>query len=426
MTKRMLASRDAGGAVAALVAGNENLQKDLEASMKDDKAFREYVDENYDSRADYWKLMNDGTLKQDKDWWLKDENGLFINEDGTHTAERKENTIGSEGIETGLLNILFGEKQNGGSIKNHGKKYDDFSPLEKTISNYIMSEAEISSHYDKASEIGMENTKWNNDKKTLDMDLVMGYAGNSIASQVFARYYDSTVDAKYADLHNLDVDIANTHAVTDAAGGRFGKLYKVKSEFYSSIGSFFESRDTKITGVYGDYIRDKAGNLLTNYKLDDGRIVSWKDFYQSYDNLHYGIDLIKNSGSDNLLLGLSGKIWKNGWDTSEGWTVHSNYGYKFENSFISTGVYGEYGHLAKQSNLQADIFYNANDKVGVFGGTGKKSTGDHLHYSIYTQNSYYSDSTMRILLGKNYKVGSMYNGSWRTVYNPTKLYERNK
>lgn len=87
------------------------------------------------------------------------------------------------------------------------------------------------------------------------------------------------------------------------------------------------------------------------------------------------------------------------------------------------GIYGEYGHLSKQSDLQIGKFYNANDKVGLFGSTGSKSTGAHLHYSIYTQNSYYSDSTMRILLGNNYQHGSIYNGSWRTVYNPTKFYE---
>ena len=34
--------------------------------------------------------------------------------------------------------------------------------------------------------------------------------------------------------------------------------------------------------------------------------------------------------------------------------------------------------------------------------------------------------TMKILFGKNYQVGSMYNGSWRTVYNPTSFWEKYK
>ncbi len=65
MTKRMLASRDSGGAVAALVAGNENLQKDLEASKKGARAFREYVDENYKSDGDYWLVHKDGSVSWD-------------------------------------------------------------------------------------------------------------------------------------------------------------------------------------------------------------------------------------------------------------------------------------------------------------------------------------------------------------------------
>lgn len=50
---------------------------------------------------------------------------------------------------------------------------------------------------------------------------------------------------------------------------------------------------------------------------------------------------------------------------------------------------------------------------GLFGNTGNKTTGSHLHYSVYTKdNIAYSDTTMKILFGKNYQVGSMYNGSW--------------
>ncbi len=57
MTKRMLASSVAGSAVEALVNGSESLQKDLEASRKGDRAFREYVDETYDSTRDSWAPM---------------------------------------------------------------------------------------------------------------------------------------------------------------------------------------------------------------------------------------------------------------------------------------------------------------------------------------------------------------------------------
>ncbi|GEM_PF-1159817 len=79
----------------------------------------EMIDGILDSRSwventgdtDYWKLMEDGSLKYDGDGWLKDENGMYINRDGSKTDEPiKGKTVGSEGIETGLLEILALEK----------------------------------------------------------------------------------------------------------------------------------------------------------------------------------------------------------------------------------------------------------------------------------------------------------------------------
>lgn len=90
-----------------------------------------------------------------------------------------------------------------------------------------------------------------------------------------------------------------------------------------------------------------------------------------------------------------------------------------------TEISGEYGHLKDQSTLQNNVFYFSTQNAGLFGNTGNKTTGAHLHYSVYTkENIAYSDTSMKILFGKNYQTGSMYNGSWRTVYNPTSFYER--
>ena len=124
-------------------------------------------------------------------------------------------------------------------------------------------------------------------------------------------------------------------------------------------------------------------------------------------------------------LGISGTTFE--WNSAEGWTVRTAYGYNFESSFIGVGLYGEYGHLREKSNLLVNTFYKANQTVGLFGTTGEKSTGPHLHYSMYTKDStYYSQTTIKMLLGNNYKTGSMYNGSWRTVYDPTIFYNQYK
>ncbi|MDR0589339.1 MAG: hypothetical protein LBG25_02205 [Spirochaetaceae bacterium] len=64
----------------------------------------------YDSGRDFWQLTGTGGLRYDGSGYLRDVDGLYINYDGTKTVEPvKEGpgrTVGSSGIETGLLRIL--------------------------------------------------------------------------------------------------------------------------------------------------------------------------------------------------------------------------------------------------------------------------------------------------------------------------------
>lgn len=163
---------------------------------------------------------------------------------------------------------------------------------------------------------------------------------------------------------------------------------------------------------------------LSNIQSISDIIPYYQEYYKTYNNLHYGIDLVIDSGNEDILLGFSGKVYSNGYDEAEGYTVHMGYGYEFEDSFIDLGIYGEYGHLKEKSQLTVGNMYQGNKTVGLFGNTGTKTTGVHLHYSIYTQdNVSFSNTTMKLLLGLDYSKDSMYNGSWRTVYNPSKLFE---
>jgi len=61
----------------------ENLDMDITAyklsqHLGDDSIFAGYVAGNYDASADYWKLMDDGTLVNDGSGWLTDEHGRAI------------------------------------------------------------------------------------------------------------------------------------------------------------------------------------------------------------------------------------------------------------------------------------------------------------------------------------------------------------
>ena len=66
-----------------IIDTNQNLQNDLAvfdyAAMTGDwGAFGSYVNAAYDSSADYWKLMDDGSLAYDGKANLYDENGKLI------------------------------------------------------------------------------------------------------------------------------------------------------------------------------------------------------------------------------------------------------------------------------------------------------------------------------------------------------------
>jgi hypothetical protein len=98
-------------------------------------------EENYlenDSSADFWRLKEDGSLEFDGDGWLKDEDGRYILTNGMRLSEAelaqnppwlKNIRIGAKGIETGLLNILFG----GTSREAYSSFTDDQIGLVQTI-----------------------------------------------------------------------------------------------------------------------------------------------------------------------------------------------------------------------------------------------------------------------------------------------------
>ena len=220
---------------------------------------------------------------------------------------------------------------------------------------------------------------------------------------------------------NLDMDIT-AYKLSQYLGdesifaGYVAGSYDASADYWKLMddGTLVNDGSGWLTDEHGRAIRNKDGNILPDYR----------EYYKTYNNLHYGIDLVIDSGKDDILLGFSGKVYLNEYNEAEGYTVQMKYGYNFEDSFIDLGIYGEYGHLKEKSHLIKNQFYSGKEKVGLFGNTGTKTTGAHLHYSVYTQdNVSFSDTTMKLLLGLDYSKDSMYNGSWRTIYNPSKLFE---
>jgi hypothetical protein len=113
------------------LAFDDNLIRDIVAYMGGADFFNAYVDNNYDSSSDFWKLMRDGTLVNNNTGWLTDEDGNpVLNENGEQ--------IGAEGIETGLLNIIFGGTHNVG--------YDEYNDEQIRFVQNLMISARMNYH----------------------------------------------------------------------------------------------------------------------------------------------------------------------------------------------------------------------------------------------------------------------------------------
>ena len=337
--------------------------------------------------------MDDGTLVNDGSGWLVDEHGRAIrNKDGKQ--------IGADGLESGLLNILFGG--------TNGKGYNEFDFSERLLSFNILKNSGFSASYPEGELRGMHNAQWDKtDERALNMDYVMENAGNTIATQVFVQYYDSTVDSIIAGSQGLYLG-ATVNDVSAVAQNRFNDLYQTKSAFYESAGSFVDDS-------LGYYI---SGEYNTEYN----------GYYKYYNFKHYGFDLGRKGGSggDDIFAGLSGKVTDKNWNEANGNCIQIEYGYNFEDTFIGTGIYGEYLHLQKDSIFGKDEYVQSDSILGQIGGTGFGQAdyyADHLHYDVLTYNhKYSSETTLNMLFGNDFGTTVSSIDNVKKTYNPELYY----
>ena len=275
------------------------------------------------------------------------------------------NKIGANGIETGLLNILFGEKQEDGSMKNSSKSYSSFSDEQIATAQALMYGAGFTND-------GKENPRdvtWNKDKNsgnTIKADFIADGAGNTVATQVFMNIFDNLTNGMI-DNTSLRYTAFQSYSREDYAA-RLTNYFSAKYTFYNGEHKLFNNTDVlQWTQDFGK----------SNVKDNNGE--------QIYaDDMHKGIDIWADEGTD-VYAYYSGKVVDERFNTtSSGYSIIMEYGFNFENQFYSTGVQSQFMHFSKESNLKVGDFVMSNIKVGEVGHTGTVSgnPGSHLHYQL--------------------------------------------
>ena len=107
MMTRMLGDSLYAGTLSGIIEGDRNLQLDLIARKFGDDVFNEYVDNCYDSSADYWKVKLDGTIEKTEEKAFFRE---YIDENGVSKTEKIEDSEYAGSDTLALINAVGGIK----------------------------------------------------------------------------------------------------------------------------------------------------------------------------------------------------------------------------------------------------------------------------------------------------------------------------
>jgi murein DD-endopeptidase MepM/ murein hydrolase activator NlpD len=305
-------------------------------------------------------------------------------------------TIGAAGLETGLLNILYGGSS--------GKAYGEFNDSQVLMTQYIMKQAGIAQT--SKDVVGFRDALWEkgNGGQELNMLDVMIRNGNSISNQVFTQYYDTAVNIQIANDKGKDIGNFPHAQIIPSLFPRYLDLYNTKKEFFDNI------KDV-LNGDLNYYISGEFGDQYNGH-------------YAYYNYKHYGIDLSREGGPSNdpIYTGIAGKITDKNWSyAANGNSTQIEYGYTFEGSFSSTGLYGEYLHMKDETIYPVGTILESTIQIGQVAGT--PNYDPHLHYDILSKKSY-SESTLALLLGKDALQSSFSSiDNKKTVYDPALFYK---
>ena len=246
--------------------------------------------------VDHWKMTWGGQLINDGQGWLIDENGMYINIDGTKSEkpivgktlgagkldENGNPIVGATGnIETGLLNIIANTSNNA---------YSSFTDEQiKAAQDLLIGAGMTPSNPD----ADFKDYNWSSNGKgqKLDMYDFMETAGENVAEIIFERYYNNTVDSQISKLLNVNLGFDTGKRIPS---NQYFNYSKMMIERFMEYGETGNAKQALFDKYFQTFVNNK-NETTTLYRLDTenpflDKLLGQHDFKGEKGSAEYTID----------------------------------------------------------------------------------------------------------------------------------------